>query len=54
MAAGIFNGPYRRQYTFSIPLLAKMLEEEYPLDFVFDKARRDHLATEALRPESAL
>jgi hypothetical protein len=52
VAAGVFNGPDRKQYTFSIPLLPKMLEEEYQLDFVFDKARRDHLAAAALRLES--
>jgi hypothetical protein len=52
-AAGIFNGPERKQYTFSIPLLARMLDEEYQMDFVFDKARRDHLAAAALRPESS-
>ena len=52
-AAGVFNGPERKHYTFSTPLLARMLEEEYPLDFVFDKARRDHLAAAALRPEAA-
>lgn len=51
-AAGVFTGPDRKQYRFSVPLLSRMLEEEYPLDFVFDKARRDHLAAEALRPET--
>jgi hypothetical protein len=50
-AAGVLNGPSDKQYTFSIPLFVHMLEETYPLDFVFDKARRDFLAVEALRPE---
>ncbi|NTU65890.1 MAG: hypothetical protein HGB05_21410, partial [Chloroflexi bacterium] len=50
-AAGVLNGPIEKQYTFSIPLFAHMLEETYPLDFVFDKARRDFLAVEALRAE---
>ncbi len=50
-AAGVLNGPVDKQYTFSIPLFVRMLEETYPLDFVFDKARRDFLAVEALRPE---
>jgi hypothetical protein len=52
-AAGILNGPNNKQYSFSIPLFARMLEETYSIDFVFDKARRDFLATEALRSESA-
>jgi hypothetical protein len=53
VTAGILSGPKHKQYCLSIPLLATILEETYSLDFVFGKARRDFLATEALRPESA-
>ncbi len=49
--AGVLNGPLNKQYTFSIPLFVQMLKETYSLDFVFDKARHDFLAGEALRSE---
>ena len=54
VTAGIINGPVNKQYNFSIPLFARMLEETYSLDFVFDKARRDFLTAEALHAESIL
>jgi hypothetical protein len=53
VTAGILSGPKFKQYCLSIPLLATILQETYSLDFVFGKARRDFLAAEALRPESA-
>jgi hypothetical protein len=54
VTAGVFNGPVNKQYNFSIPLFARMLEETYALDFAFDKARRDFLAAEALHSESTV
>ncbi len=37
-----------RQYTFSIPLFARMLQENYPVDYVFEKARGELLAPQGL------
>ncbi len=40
-----------KQYGFAIPLFARMLEEKYSLDYVFDKARREFLVAESTRAE---
>jgi len=38
-----------KQFAFSIPLFARMLEQNYPIDFAFDKTRREIASTELSR-----
>ncbi len=43
VSAGILD-PLGRQYSFRIPVFARMLEEQYPIEFVFEKARQEYFA----------
>jgi hypothetical protein len=38
-----------KQFTFSIPLFARMLEENYPVDYAFEKTRREIIPAEVSR-----
>jgi hypothetical protein len=42
-----------RQFQFRIPLFAKMLEENYSIEFLFETARREFLSTAPVRTEYA-
>lgn len=39
-----------KQFSFRIPLFAKMLEETYPVDYILDKAREEIDARDSLAP----
>lgn len=44
-AAGVFQKS-GREFAFRIPLFARMLDENYPVDFAFEKTRRELAETE--------
>jgi hypothetical protein len=50
--AGIWH-KQGRQFQFRIPLFAKMLDENYSIDFLFETARREFLSTGSFRTEYA-
>ena len=50
-AAGILD-PTESQFRFRVPIFARMLEEQYPTDYVFEKAARSFWKRPACEPSA--